>query len=53
MSRSSTTARAVLFAGLLALQALASAGHLQRTYTAALQQRYLWHEFGDLHLILP
>jgi hypothetical protein len=27
--------------------------HLHLTYTEALQQRYLWHELGDLHLLLP
>ena len=26
---------------------------LERAYTAARQERYLWHEFGDSHLILP
>jgi S-adenosylmethionine:tRNA ribosyltransferase-isomerase len=26
--------------------------HLQRAYTEALQRGYLWHEFGDSHLIL-
>jgi S-adenosylmethionine:tRNA ribosyltransferase-isomerase len=35
------------------LEAIAGAEHLQHTYAAALQERYLWHEFGDLHLILP
>ncbi len=35
------------------LEALAGREHLHRTYTEALQQGYLWHEFGDLHLILP
>jgi len=35
------------------LEALAGRAHLEITYTAALQERYLWHEFGDLHLILP
>ncbi|MCA9970144.1 MAG: S-adenosylmethionine:tRNA ribosyltransferase-isomerase [Anaerolineales bacterium] len=35
------------------LTALAGARHLQLTYEAALAQRYLWHEFGDLHLMLP
>ncbi len=34
------------------LEALASREHLTMTYTAALEGRYLWHEFGDLHLIL-
>ena len=27
--------------------------HLQTTYREALQAKYLWHEFGDLHLLLP
>ncbi|GHO82800.1 S-adenosylmethionine:tRNA ribosyltransferase-isomerase [Dictyobacter formicarum] len=35
------------------LETLANRHHLQLTYQAALQQGYLWHEFGDLHLILP
>ncbi|HSM54614.1 MAG TPA: S-adenosylmethionine:tRNA ribosyltransferase-isomerase [Candidatus Sulfomarinibacteraceae bacterium] len=35
------------------LQALAGAEHVRRTYQQALQEGYLWHEFGDLHLILP
>jgi len=35
------------------LQALTGIDHLKVTYGAALEQRYLWHEFGDLHLILP
>ncbi|MEZ4669601.1 MAG: S-adenosylmethionine:tRNA ribosyltransferase-isomerase [Anaerolineae bacterium] len=35
------------------LRALVSADHLQRTYCEALCERYLWHEFGDLHLMLP
>ena len=35
------------------LAALAGQKHLRQTYTNALQQGYLWHEFGDLHLILP
>jgi S-adenosylmethionine:tRNA ribosyltransferase-isomerase len=35
------------------LQALAGLEHLKITYAAALRERYLWHEFGDLHLILP
>jgi S-adenosylmethionine:tRNA ribosyltransferase-isomerase len=32
--------------------ALAGMRHLQRAYAEALRERYLWHEFGDLHLIL-
>jgi S-adenosylmethionine:tRNA ribosyltransferase-isomerase len=35
------------------LEALAGLGHLQLSYGEALRQGYLWHEFGDLHLILP
>lgn len=27
--------------------------HLKVAYSEALEQGYLWHEFGDLHLILP
>jgi S-adenosylmethionine:tRNA ribosyltransferase-isomerase len=27
--------------------------HLALAYREAIQQGYLWHEFGDLHLILP
>jgi S-adenosylmethionine:tRNA ribosyltransferase-isomerase len=35
------------------LQALASPCHLNMAYEAALREGYLWHEFGDLHLLLP
>ncbi|MEZ4769656.1 MAG: S-adenosylmethionine:tRNA ribosyltransferase-isomerase [Caldilineales bacterium] len=35
------------------LEALAGREHLEITYAEALRERYLWHEFGDLHLILP
>ncbi len=38
---------------LLMLAALAGEAHLRVAYRAALAGRYLWHEFGDLHLILP
>ncbi|RIH83020.1 S-adenosylmethionine:tRNA ribosyltransferase-isomerase [Calidithermus terrae] len=38
---------------LMMLEAIAGRGHLEAAYQAALEQRYLWHEFGDLHLILP
>ena len=34
------------------LEALAGREHLEIAYRAALEQEYLWHEFGDLHLIL-
>jgi len=35
------------------LETLAGLEHLKVTYRQALQEGYLWHEFGDLHLILP
>lgn len=35
------------------LEAIAGRRHLELAYCAALEHRYLWHEFGDLHLILP
>lgn len=35
------------------LEALAGKEHLRHAYQEALQEAYLWHEFGDLHLILP
>ena len=35
------------------LEALAGREHLKITYDEALREGYLWHEFGDLHLILP
>lgn len=35
------------------LEAVCGRRHLQITYQQALDGRYLWHEFGDLHLILP
>lgn len=35
------------------LAALCGYDHLRVTYAEALKHRYLWHEFGDLHLILP
>jgi S-adenosylmethionine:tRNA ribosyltransferase-isomerase len=34
------------------LETLAGRHHLGAAYQEALEQRYLWHEFGDLHLIL-
>lgn len=37
---------------LLMLEAIAGRDHLTHAYAEALEQRYLWHEFGDLHLIL-
>lgn len=38
---------------LLMLEALAGRPHLNLTYNEAIREQYLWHEFGDLHLILP
>jgi S-adenosylmethionine:tRNA ribosyltransferase-isomerase len=35
------------------LEALAGLDHLCLTYQEALREGYLWHEFGDLHLLLP
>jgi S-adenosylmethionine:tRNA ribosyltransferase-isomerase len=35
------------------LEALCGLEHLKITYQEALRQGYFWHEFGDLHLILP
>jgi len=34
------------------LEALAGRDHLAVAYDAALTSHYLWHEFGDLHLIM-
>lgn len=38
---------------LLMLEAVAGRAALRRAYAEALRGRYLWHEFGDVHLILP
>ena len=35
------------------LETLAGRAHLEITYREALEHGYLWHEFGDLHLLLP
>jgi S-adenosylmethionine:tRNA ribosyltransferase-isomerase len=35
------------------LEALAGESFVQRCYATAIEQHYLWHEFGDSHLILP
>lgn len=35
------------------LAALAGIDHIEAAYHEALREQYLWHEFGDLHLILP
>jgi S-adenosylmethionine:tRNA ribosyltransferase-isomerase len=37
---------------LMMLDAIAGREHLRLTYAEALRERYLWHEFGDLHLLL-
>ncbi len=37
---------------LLMLEALAGRQHLAITYEAAIQNKYWWHEFGDLHLMI-
>ena len=34
------------------LEALASREHLERGYQAAIENGYLWHEFGDVHLLI-
>ena len=38
---------------LLMLEAIAGRCLLERSYDASLAEGYLWHEFGDVHLILP
>ena len=38
---------------LLMLEAVAGRDLLERSYEASLAEGYLWHEFGDVHLILP
>jgi S-adenosylmethionine:tRNA ribosyltransferase-isomerase len=35
------------------LESLAGLSHIKIAYDEALRNGYLWHEFGDLHLILP
>lgn len=35
------------------LEAIARRPHLEKSYREAVELNYLWHEFGDLHLILP
>jgi S-adenosylmethionine:tRNA ribosyltransferase-isomerase len=35
------------------LEAIAGRELLERSYTVALEEGYLWHEFGDVHLVLP
>jgi S-adenosylmethionine:tRNA ribosyltransferase-isomerase len=38
---------------LLMLEAVAGRALLESSYAASLAEGYQWHEFGDLHLILP
>ncbi|MCX5419812.1 S-adenosylmethionine:tRNA ribosyltransferase-isomerase [Streptomyces sp. NBC_00078] len=38
---------------LLMLEAIAGRAAVDRSYEEALHGLYLWHEFGDIHLILP
>ncbi|NBM20099.1 S-adenosylmethionine:tRNA ribosyltransferase-isomerase [Streptomyces sp. GC420] len=38
---------------LLMLEAVTGRAALGAAYAEALERRYLWHEFGDVHLILP
>lgn len=38
---------------LLMLEAVAGRSLLEASYQASLTEGYLWHEFGDVHLILP
>ncbi|MGW7468160.1 S-adenosylmethionine:tRNA ribosyltransferase-isomerase [Streptomyces xantholiticus] len=38
---------------LLMLEAIAGRAALTCAYSEALGHRYLWHEFGDVHLVLP
>ncbi len=38
---------------LLLMEAAAGRSLLQASYAAALAERYRWHEFGDVHLVLP
>jgi S-adenosylmethionine:tRNA ribosyltransferase-isomerase len=35
------------------LEAVAGRPLLEQSYAAALKEGYLWHEFGDVHLVLP
>ena len=35
------------------LEAIAGRDLLERSYALAVAEGYLWHEFGDVHLVLP
>jgi S-adenosylmethionine:tRNA ribosyltransferase-isomerase len=34
------------------IEALTGRNHLELSYREALQEGYLWHVFGDLHLLM-
>jgi S-adenosylmethionine:tRNA ribosyltransferase-isomerase len=38
---------------LLLMEAVAGRELLESSYQAALAERYRWHEFGDIHLVIP
>jgi S-adenosylmethionine:tRNA ribosyltransferase-isomerase len=38
---------------LLLLEAIGGRELIERSYRAAVRHGYLWHEFGDVHLVLP
>ncbi|MFD8913967.1 S-adenosylmethionine:tRNA ribosyltransferase-isomerase [Streptomyces sp. NPDC059575] len=38
---------------LLMLRAVAGRAAVDQAYAEAVRERYLWHEFGDVHLLLP
>jgi S-adenosylmethionine:tRNA ribosyltransferase-isomerase len=35
------------------MEAVATRDLLRRSYAHGLERGYRWHEFGDLHLVLP
>jgi S-adenosylmethionine:tRNA ribosyltransferase-isomerase len=35
------------------LESVAGRDHLTHAYASAIEAGYLWHEFGDVHLLLP
>jgi S-adenosylmethionine:tRNA ribosyltransferase-isomerase len=38
---------------LMLVEAVAGRAAVERSYAAAVEERYRWHEFGDVHLVLP
>ncbi len=38
---------------LLLMEAVAGRPLLEASYAEAVRERYHWHEFGDIHLVLP